>query len=155
MQDDISLDYDPAHNRDYWQRRPVAVVQRGMQIAGAFGVWFLRGKLQSQRFGAADSNARLQAEQLRHILTRLGPAFVKIGQVSSRSCNITSTAALMNMQLCSLCRLCRRISCLHLVAPLLIRCCDQTGGVLAAGRGAAAVPQGAREAAGPDPAVPK
>ena len=87
MQDDISLDYDPAHNKDYWQRRPVAVVQRGMQIAGAFGVWFVRGKLQSQRFGAADSAARFQAEQLRHILTRLGPAFVKIGQVSGRSCS--------------------------------------------------------------------
>jgi hypothetical protein len=82
LQDDISLDYDPLHNRDYWQRRPVAVVQRSIQIAGAFGAWFLRGKLQSQRQGVADSVARYQAEQLRHILTRLGPAFVKIGQVS-------------------------------------------------------------------------
>lgn len=98
MQDDISLDYDPAHNRDYWQRRPVAVVQRGMQIAGAFGVWFLRGKLQSQRLEAADSKARFQAEQLRHILTRLGPAFVKIGQVSGRSCSSRSSANTTSMR---------------------------------------------------------
>lgn len=82
LQDDISLDYDPAVNRDYWQRRPVAVVQRGIQIAGAFGAWFVRGKLQQGRHALPDAAARVQAENLRHILTRLGPAFVKIGQVN-------------------------------------------------------------------------
>ena len=117
MQDDISLDYDPAHNRDYWQRRPVAVVQRGMQIAGAFGVWFLRGKLQSQRLGAADTAARFQAEQLRHILTRLGPAFVKIGQVSDRSCGSRSSAprsACIGAHMCGLCRRTRLPHCCSL-----------------------------------------
>ena len=80
----ISLDYDPARNEDYWRRRPVAVVQRGAQIAGAFGVWYLRGKLAGRERGmAAPLLPSLQAERLRHILTRLGPAFVKIGQVSS------------------------------------------------------------------------
>lgn len=82
-QDDISLDYDPVRNEDYWKRRPVAVVQRGMQIAGAFGAWFLRGRVQAARTAVPDAVALRQAEQLRHILTRLGPAFVKIGQVST------------------------------------------------------------------------
>lgn len=77
----ISLDYDPAINQDYWKRRPVAVVQRGVQIASAFGAWYLRGKLQGSQQATERARQLVQAAQLRHILTRLGPAFVKIGQV--------------------------------------------------------------------------
>lgn len=77
----ISLDYDPAVNQDYWRRRPVAVVQRGIQIASAFGIWYVRGKLAGSQAATERTRSLAQAEQLRHILTRLGPAFVKIGQV--------------------------------------------------------------------------
>ncbi len=76
----ISLEYDPARNHEYWERRPVAVVQRGVQIASAFGIWYLRGQLQRAP-PPGRSLPSLQAERLRHILTHLGPAFVKIGQV--------------------------------------------------------------------------
>ena len=78
----LDLEYDPAVNSDYWQRRPVAVVSRAIQIGAAFGGWFVAGRLRlsadPERVAAATLR---QAEHLRDILTRLGPAFVKIGQV--------------------------------------------------------------------------
>mmetsp|Transcript_19608 Transcript_19608/g.59305 ORF Transcript_19608/g.59305 Transcript_19608/m.59305 type:complete len:979 (-) Transcript_19608:2833-5769(-) len=82
----IDLEYDPLVNSYYWQRRPVAVVSRAIQIGAAFSTWFAVGRLRRGGDPAALAvNTQRQAERLKDILTQLGPAFVKIGQaVSSR-----------------------------------------------------------------------
>ena len=49
------------------------------QVCFAFGRWFLAGRVQG--IATAEALSAQQAEGLRHILTDLGPAFVKIGQV--------------------------------------------------------------------------
>ena len=51
------------------------------QVCFAFGRWFLAGKVQGT--ASVEALSAQQAEGLRHILTDLGPAFVKIGQVTA------------------------------------------------------------------------
>lgn len=76
--------YTPEENAAYWQTRPVAVVRRTMQISAALGSWLMEGRL-TNRGASAQALTDIQADKLRHLLTELGPAFVKIGQaVSSR-----------------------------------------------------------------------
>ncbi|CAL8466667.1 g6203 [Coccomyxa elongata] len=77
------VEYNPVNNAAYWNLRPVLVFSRALEIVTAFSQWYLQGKW--QRGGSKDEVDSRQAERLREILTRLGPAFVKIGQaVSSR-----------------------------------------------------------------------
>lgn len=76
-------DYDAERNARYWSQRPVEVINRSIGIVTGFGAWFLDTRV---RNGQDLTNiGGKQAERLRKLLTRLGPAFVKIGQaVSSR-----------------------------------------------------------------------
>ncbi|EFN55778.1 hypothetical protein CHLNCDRAFT_57703 [Chlorella variabilis] len=76
--------YTPTANAAYWTQRPVAVTKRGMQIVAALGSWLAEGRL-TNRGASAQQLTDARADKLRHLLTELGPAFVKIGQaVSSR-----------------------------------------------------------------------
>jgi predicted unusual protein kinase regulating ubiquinone biosynthesis (AarF/ABC1/UbiB family) len=63
----------------YYGRRPWLVVGRLLHIVGLFlGFWIM---LQwDQLTGATETQVQARAMQLRKILTRLGPTFVKIGQ---------------------------------------------------------------------------
>ena len=63
------------------QSRPGTIDTAGAcwQVCFAFGRWFLAGNVQGT--ASAEALSAQQAEGLRHILTDLGPAFVKIGQV--------------------------------------------------------------------------
>lgn len=71
-------DYTPEANAAYWSTRPVTVMKRMLEVSSTLGVWVAAGRL-----GSASPEER--AERLRHILTKLGPAYIKIGQaVSSR-----------------------------------------------------------------------
>lgn len=61
----------------------MAVVSRAIQIGAAFSTWFAVGRLRRGGDPAALAvNTQRQAERLKDILTQLGPAFVKIGQVN-------------------------------------------------------------------------
>ncbi|PRW57519.1 putative aarF domain-containing kinase chloroplastic [Chlorella sorokiniana] len=76
--------YTPEENAAYWQTRPVAVVTRTLQISAALGSWLMEGRL-TNRSAGQQQLTDVRADKLRHLLTELGPAFVKIGQaVSSR-----------------------------------------------------------------------
>eukprot|EP01025_Chloroclados_australasicus_P005960 TRINITY_DN11966_c0_g2_i1.p1 TRINITY_DN11966_c0_g2~~TRINITY_DN11966_c0_g2_i1.p1 ORF type:complete len:770 (-),score=83.05 TRINITY_DN11966_c0_g2_i1:456-2732(-) len=68
--------YDPSSNAAYWSLRPVSVVNRTVQIMFQFAGFLLRTRL-GMNYGGDD------AVDLRHMLTMLGPAFVKIGQAVS------------------------------------------------------------------------
>ena len=67
--------YSAERNGAYWDRRPVVTTARLLEIGSVFGLWFVRS------FLARDEEAA--ASRLRDVLTSLGPAFVKIGQVAS------------------------------------------------------------------------
>jgi predicted unusual protein kinase regulating ubiquinone biosynthesis (AarF/ABC1/UbiB family) len=76
------LRYDPEVITAYYSRRPLQV---GLRL---FGILFpflnLTLKLWwDRRLGQVQRNQRKRAVQLRNILTRLGPAFIKIGQALS------------------------------------------------------------------------
>jgi hypothetical protein len=81
----------------------------------------------------------LQAASLREILTRLGPAFVKIGQV----CSLTLLATCMAAR--------HTLGKLVMIRPWM---CVQPGCLFEAGCCAAELHTGAGEATGPDPSVP-
>ncbi len=77
-----TLRYDPVEIAEYFRHRPLEVVGRVLRVifpilSFAFGLWWDR---QRNRVG---ENQRRRAIQLRELLTRLGPAYIKIGQALS------------------------------------------------------------------------
>ena len=74
--------YDPAVVARYYSRRPWKVLWRSIQVLWWVGNFVLG--LQSDRwFGNEDKNLEKRAVQLRQLLTRLGPTFIKVGQALS------------------------------------------------------------------------
>jgi predicted unusual protein kinase regulating ubiquinone biosynthesis (AarF/ABC1/UbiB family) len=76
------LRYDPLALAAYYKRRPLQVLRRIFTVltptlSFAFGLW-----LDSKR-GIVVKNDQRRAAQLRELLTRLGPAYIKIGQALS------------------------------------------------------------------------
>ncbi|MGD2182540.1 ABC1 kinase family protein [Lusitaniella coriacea] len=74
--------YDPQVINDYYRRRPLKIASRLIQIVTPFlsfgmGIWLdkLRGKQKK--------NQRKRAVQMREIITKLGPTYIKIGQALS------------------------------------------------------------------------
>lgn len=66
----------------YYQRRPFQVFGRVLQIFLPFLTFGLTWWW-NQRTGASEAKRRRQAIRLREMLTRLGPAFIKVGQALS------------------------------------------------------------------------
>jgi predicted unusual protein kinase regulating ubiquinone biosynthesis (AarF/ABC1/UbiB family) len=76
------LRYEPIALAAYYKRRPLQVLRRIFTVltptlSFAFGLW-----LDSKR-GVVVKNDQRRAAQLRELLTRLGPAYIKIGQALS------------------------------------------------------------------------
>lgn len=67
---------DPDRNLEYWNSRPIVVMQRTAEVGLRFTRWLLSSRL-SARQGHADLQAT-RAAQLRQVLVDLGPAFVKV-----------------------------------------------------------------------------
>jgi aarF domain-containing kinase len=84
--------YSPEANAAYWATRPVAVAARSAAVAARLGGWAARGRLP----GAGGPEAR--AAELLAILTRLGPAFVKIGQAVSARPDVLPPAYLAELE---------------------------------------------------------
>ncbi len=77
-----ALHYDPLTIKAYYQNRPLQVLQRILAVLTptirfAFGLWW------NSKRGVSVKNDRRQAIKLREILTKLGPAYIKIGQALS------------------------------------------------------------------------
>lgn len=80
----LDQEYSHESNAAYWTTRPVLVTKRTIEIVFVFAQWFLQTKF-SRKGDDLTTLTNKQAERLRLMLTKLGPAFVKIGQaVSSR-----------------------------------------------------------------------
>lgn len=84
--------YTALANSDYWHRRPVSVTKRTLEVSSTFGRWILSGKL---RPGQSREN---RADELRQILTNLGPAYVKIGQAISSRPDVVPPEFLMELE---------------------------------------------------------
>ncbi|XP_056177196.1 protein ACTIVITY OF BC1 COMPLEX KINASE 3, chloroplastic-like [Syzygium oleosum] len=71
--------YSPELLARKYRSRPIKIVRRALDVLIAFGM-FASKLLIDQRYGWVDQNRRKRGVELRMILTRLGPTFVKIGQ---------------------------------------------------------------------------
>ncbi len=71
--------YDPQAISSYYNRRPWLVIWRAVTIVWLFG-GFLVGLLIDRSIGNTEANKNQRANQLREILTQLGPTFIKVGQ---------------------------------------------------------------------------
>jgi predicted unusual protein kinase regulating ubiquinone biosynthesis (AarF/ABC1/UbiB family) len=71
--------YDPQAIASYYHRRPWLVVWRALTVVWLFA-GFLIGVLLDRSVGNTEANQYERAEQLREILTQLGPNYIKVGQ---------------------------------------------------------------------------
>ncbi|TVP56642.1 MAG: AarF/ABC1/UbiB kinase family protein [Nodularia sp. (in: Bacteria)] len=74
--------YDPQEIKEYYRHRPLKVLRRIFAVLGptlsfVFGLWW------DSRRGIVVKKDRRRAVQLRELLTKLGPAYIKIGQALS------------------------------------------------------------------------
>ncbi|PLZ44591.1 hypothetical protein CBP27_01705, partial [Fischerella thermalis WC542] len=77
-----ALRYNPENIATYYSSRPLKVLRRIITVLTpairfALGIWW------DSKRGIVVKNDRRRAIQLRQILTRLGPAYIKIGQALS------------------------------------------------------------------------
>ncbi|MCT7950913.1 AarF/ABC1/UbiB kinase family protein [Ancylothrix sp. C2] len=77
-----ALRYDPVAIAEYYKNRPVQVWGRALGIVRRFASFGL-GILWDQKTGQTVKNQPKRAEQIRQLLTELGPAFIKVGQALS------------------------------------------------------------------------
>lgn len=77
-----SWSYHPESIKEYYSKRFLVVLRRLISIASQFS-WFFLGLWWDKLRGTNPKNNRRRAIQLREMLTRLGPAYIKIGQALS------------------------------------------------------------------------
>ena len=74
--------YDPQAIASYYNRRLWLVIWRALTIVWLFA-GFSIGLLLDRSIGNTEENKNIRANQLREILTQLGPTFIKVGQALS------------------------------------------------------------------------
>ncbi|MGA1622277.1 MAG: ABC1 kinase family protein [Synechocystis sp.] len=74
--------YDATAIAHYYDRRPVTVLWRAIEVLWSF-VFFVACLLWDQWTHQVDVYKQQRAEDLRELLTRLGPTFIKVGQALS------------------------------------------------------------------------
>jgi predicted unusual protein kinase regulating ubiquinone biosynthesis (AarF/ABC1/UbiB family) len=74
--------YDPEQIAAYYRRRPWRAIWRALVILGSFA-GFLLGLKWDEWFNQVEANKAKRAIQLRTLLTRLGPTYIKVGQALS------------------------------------------------------------------------
>lgn len=78
----LPLEYDQEAIELYWNKRSTASVKRLAEVTAAFTPWIIRVAMDSAA-GTLKENGAKRAAELRELLTRLGPTFVKLGQALS------------------------------------------------------------------------
>lgn len=76
------LEYDPDAIAAYYSKRPIQVGWRFLSIVFPFVGFYLQLWL-DRRLGQSQRASQRRAQQLRKLLTNLGPAYIKIGQALS------------------------------------------------------------------------
>lgn len=88
---DELLTYDPDAISHYYRSRPLAIFLRLVELVWTF-LGFGLGLLWDRQTGRAAKNEIQRAIQLRKVLTKLGPAYIKIGQALSTRPDLVSPA---------------------------------------------------------------
>ena len=97
--DALPLAYDPAAIDAFWARRPVAVIQRVLQVTTAAGGYAARLTWDRASGGIkAPGAVAARAAELRDVLTSLGPAAIKAGQALSLRPDILAPDAMVELQ---------------------------------------------------------
>jgi len=98
--DQLPLTYDPERLSAYFNKRPVAVLTRILQVASASGGWVLSVLVEVIRGNyIPGSPAEVAAvARLRGVLVSLGPFFIKLGQALSIRPDILSPQAMVQLQ---------------------------------------------------------
>ncbi|MEM8613020.1 MAG: AarF/ABC1/UbiB kinase family protein [Cyanobacteria bacterium P01_H01_bin.105] len=79
---DELLTYDPVAIAHYYRSRPLQIISRLVELVLTF-LGFALGLLWDRQTGRQARNEAKRAIQLRKVLTKLGPAYIKIGQALS------------------------------------------------------------------------
>jgi predicted unusual protein kinase regulating ubiquinone biosynthesis (AarF/ABC1/UbiB family) len=74
--------YNPQTIASYYNRRPWLVIWRALTVVWLFA-GFTIGMLLDRSIGTTAENQERRANQLREIITRLGPTYIKVGQALS------------------------------------------------------------------------
>lgn len=74
--------YDPERINNYYRQRPLQILGRLLNISLTFGL-FLFGLWWDKLLRKNPKNSQKRAIQLREVLTKLGPTYIKIGQALS------------------------------------------------------------------------
>ncbi|GAX72999.1 hypothetical protein CEUSTIGMA_g451.t1 [Chlamydomonas eustigma] len=93
----LPLTYDPEAIAAYWDRRPVSIVTRILQLLG-IGGGFISRLIWDAAQGRLSETEVARAIDLREIMTSLGPAYIKLGQALSIRPDILSPAAMNELQ---------------------------------------------------------
>jgi hypothetical protein len=85
------LRYDPPTIAAHYKKKPLEVLGRIFTVifpslSFALGVWW------DKKRGVSDRNEQKRAVQLKNLLTKLGPAYIKIGQALSTRPDLVSPA---------------------------------------------------------------
>ncbi|GAX81708.1 hypothetical protein CEUSTIGMA_g9136.t1 [Chlamydomonas eustigma] len=93
----LGSQYSADSSREYWSRRPLAVAQRSAEILSeAVGLGSML--LLDVWTGRLQANEADRAVQLRGVIERLGPAFVKVAQALSTRSDILSPEYFLQIQ---------------------------------------------------------
>ncbi|GAX76281.1 hypothetical protein CEUSTIGMA_g3726.t1 [Chlamydomonas eustigma] len=93
----LGSQYSAESSREYWSRRPLAVAQRSAEILSeAVGLGSML--LLDIWTGRLQANEADRAVQLRGVIERLGPAFVKVAQALSTRSDILSPEYFLQIQ---------------------------------------------------------
>jgi predicted unusual protein kinase regulating ubiquinone biosynthesis (AarF/ABC1/UbiB family) len=74
--------YNPEAIASYYNQRPWLAIARALSVIWLFG-GFVIGLLLDRTLGNTEKHSDIRANQLREILTQLGPTFIKVGQALS------------------------------------------------------------------------
>ncbi|ACK64473.1 ABC-1 domain protein [Rippkaea orientalis PCC 8801] len=77
-----SWQYHPETIKEYYRQRPLEVLSRLIYVASQF-CGFILGLWWDKRWGKNPQQEKKRAIQLREMLTRLGPTYIKVGQALS------------------------------------------------------------------------
>lgn len=95
--DALTTLYNPEMLAQFWERRPVAVMQRSAQLA-AEALSFGTGLLVDIAGGNLKRNSPKRARQLRLLIERLGPAYIKVAQALSTRVDILDVHYLVEIE---------------------------------------------------------
>jgi predicted unusual protein kinase regulating ubiquinone biosynthesis (AarF/ABC1/UbiB family) len=74
--------YNPQAIANYYNQRPWLAIWRALSVIWLFG-GFVIGLLLDRSLGNTEKHSDIRANELREILTQLGPTFIKVGQALS------------------------------------------------------------------------